>query len=100
MKKFCVMMVGLLAIGLAMPSMSLAAKGEGKKGGKKADVFTQYDANSNGTLDKEEKDAILKDFEKKPDGRLKRFDADNDGKLSEKELDAIKPGAKGKKKEK
>lgn len=100
MKKLCVIMMSLIAIGLAMPATSLAAKGEGKKGVKKPDVFTQYDANSNGTLDKEEKDAILKDFAKKPDGRLKRFDADNDGKLSDAELDAIKPGAKGNKKNK
>ncbi len=95
MKKLCVIIISLLSAGLAV-----AAKGEGKKDGKKPNVFTHYDANSNGTLDKEEKDAILKDFEKKPEGRLKRFDKDSDGKLSDAELDAIKPGAKGKKKAK
>ncbi len=94
MKRVSVIVLGMFALGLAMPATTMAAKGE-KKGGKHQDVFSQYDINSDGTLDKEEKDAIVKDFEKKPDGRLKQFDTDNDGKLSDSELDAIKPAGKG-----
>ncbi|MCC6354107.1 MAG: hypothetical protein IT577_09495 [Verrucomicrobiae bacterium] len=100
MMRLTATVLGLFALGVALPSTGLAAKGEGKKGEKHKDAFAQYDANANGTLEKEEKDAIVKDFEKKPDGRLKQFDTDNDGKLSDTELDAIKPGAKGKKKKK
>lgn len=97
MKRLTVIALGMFALGLAMPTASQAAKGAGKKGDKHKDAFAQYDANANGTLEKEEKDALVKDFEKKPDGRLKQFDTDNDGKLSDAELDAIKPGGKGKK---
>jgi Ca2+-binding EF-hand superfamily protein len=96
------MVMAMFALGLALPATTLAAKGE-KKAAKHKDVFSQYDANSDGTLDKDEKAAIVKDFEAKPDGRLKQFDTDNDGKLSDSELDAIKPagkGGKGKKKNK
>lgn len=97
MKKLYAVLMSLCAIGLTIPSTGLAGKDGDKKGGKHQDTFAHYDANANGTLEKEEKDAILKDFGKKPDGRLKKYDTDNDGKLSDAELDAIKPGGKGKK---
>ena len=100
MKKLCVILMALLGLGLAMPATSLAGKG-GKTdatGEKKQDLFSQLDTNGNGTLDKDEREAIRKHFAKKPDGKFKRFDTDNDGKLSDAELDAIKPGMKGKKK--
>ena len=96
MKRVSVIVMATFALGLAVPATTLAAKGD-KKAGKHKDAFSQYDANSDGTLDKEEKAAIVKDFEAKPDGRLKQFDTDNDGKLSDSELDAIKPADKGKK---
>lgn len=100
MKKLCVVLTGLFALGLAMPATSLAGKGGEKKGGKHEDPFTRYDADANGTLDATEKEAVRKDFEKKPDGRLKKLDTDNDGKLSDEELNAFKPAGKGKKSKK
>jgi EF hand len=95
MKKFWIFTLAVAVLGFVAPAY---AGGKGKEGKHQPGVFEQYDKNSNGVLDPEEKDAIKKDFEKDPNGPLKAFDTNSDGKLSDEELAAIQPAKKHKKK--
>jgi hypothetical protein len=94
MKKLCMIVVGICAVGLLMPVSLSAAKADGPK----AKAIAKYDKNSNGVLDPDEKKAMQDDYAKDNNGELKAFDKDGDGKLSDEELAAIKPGS-GKAKE-
>jgi hypothetical protein len=53
-------------------------------------ILEKYDANKNGVLDPEEKDAIERDHEARRAEMLKRFDTDGDGKLSDTERQAMR----------
>jgi hypothetical protein len=92
MKKLYILTIGMVLVGLlAVP----AVFAKGKKNKTPAtqtvtsDVFAQYDKNSNGILDADEKDAIRKDLPQDPNGILKAFDMNSDGKLSDDEIASI-----------
>ncbi len=101
MKKFWLIPLWLCVVSLLAPSAALA-KGKGKKNatGSQPNVFAQYDANGNGVLDPDEKEAIRKAFAN-GDQNLKVYDTNGDGKLSDDEIAKIQPPpepTKGKKK--
>ena len=75
-----------------------AAKKEERKAA--AGLISQYDKNSNGSIDGDEVDAIKKAYEADKSGPLKKFDTNNDGKLDDSEIAAIKGGKKRDKKAK
>ena len=89
MKTIYPLALSLFLLVLAAPSSALAAKADGKK----AKLIAKYDANKNGKLDPDEREALRKDFAKDKDGELKAYDTNTDGKLDDKEVDAIQPGA-------
>ena len=86
---------------LAIPA-AVHAGDPAKKEAKKAanGVVSQYDKNSNGTIDGDEIDAIKKAFEADKSGPLKQFDTNGDGKLDDAEIAAIHGRKKGEKKAK
>ncbi len=86
MKKTCLLLACLC---LAAPSTGFAAKADGKK----AKLIAKYDKNANGVIDKDEMEALRKDFAKDKDGELKQYDTNGDGKLDDAEIAAIKPGS-------
>jgi Ca2+-binding EF-hand superfamily protein len=90
-----ILTVALLAC--ALPVSLHAAKDPAKKEAKKAakQAITQYDKNSNGSIDGDEVTAVQTAFTANPTGPLKAFDTDNDGKLDTGEVAAIKAGKKG-----
>ena len=96
MKKLIALSTLLCAASIAVPAAH-AAKGKKNKGG--ADVFAQFDKNSDGKLDDSEKEAIHKAF-KEGNAAVKAFDFNGDGKLDDGEIAAIQPAAKKKKKNK
>jgi hypothetical protein len=92
-----ILLFTLAAFALALPTVSFAAKGDKKKGGKGAAAAARgYDANSNGKIDGDERAAVQKAFEADKNGALKGLDTNADGKLDDAELDAIKAGGKKK----
>jgi hypothetical protein len=101
MKKLCVLAIALVTI-IAAPS-AFAKKGD-KTPTVPSDIYAKYDVNKNGTLDADEKAALIKDFEADKTGPLKSLDNNADGKLTDGEIatiSATKPGdtpvkAKGK----
>lgn len=68
------------------------AKADGPKA--RARVYAQFDKNSNGNFESDEREAIRKAYEADKQGELRWFDRDQDGKLSDAELDQIKPPPK------
>jgi|GEM_PF-2803539 len=87
-----VVIVAWVCIGLAVPLHVFGAKADGPKA--RARVYAQFDKNSNGKFDPDEREAIRKAYEADKQGELKWFDRDQDGKLSDAELDQIKPPPK------
>jgi Ca2+-binding EF-hand superfamily protein len=67
-------------------------QGRGHRGGRemRGRMLEKYDANKNGQLDPEEREAAKRDHEARRAEMLKRFDADGDGKLSDSERDAMR----------
>lgn len=104
MKKLCILAMAMLTI-IAAPS-AFAKKGD-KTPTVPSDIYAKYDVNKNGTLDADEKAALVKDFDADKTGTLKALDNNKDGKLTDGEIatiSATKPGeapakakAKGKK---
>jgi hypothetical protein len=98
MKKTYVVAV-VLGLVVLMAAPGAFARGKGKKNAAPAfqsvpsDIYKQYDKNSNGMLEADEKDTLRKDFEKEPAGALKSCDSNADGKLSDEEIAAI-PGTR------
>ncbi len=66
------------------------AEAKGKKDQKSSGTYgcAKFDANENGILDPEERDALLKAFER-GETALKALDVNNDGRLDESELAKI-----------
>jgi hypothetical protein len=93
MNKVYLVTLSLCLFALAASPTAFAAKADGPK----AKFFAKYDKNHNGIIDKDEKDAIRKDYAANPDGDLKKFDKNKDGKLDDEEIAAIKPPASKKK---
>ncbi len=102
------LITALCTSALLLPTPLLAAKG-GKKG-KKADqtqnagkaarpgmLLKKYDADSNGSIDGTEVEALRKAFDADKTGPLKKLDANSNGTLDDTEISAIKKG-KGKQK--
>jgi len=83
-------------LALALPLSVHAAKDPAKKEAKRAlkDLMSQYDKNSNGSIDADEADALKKAFEADKTGPLKKFDINADGKLDDTEIAAIHGGKK------
>ncbi len=102
MKKLPILTLVLCALGLALPTSALAAKGA-KKAGKgdkterreKAKIIREYDKNSDGKIDGDEKDALRKAFETDKSATMKSLDSNSNGKLDDSEIDALKVHAKG-----
>jgi hypothetical protein len=105
MKKLCILAMAMLAI-VAAPN-AFAKKGD-KTPTVPSDIYAKYDINKNGTLDADEKAALVKDFDADKTGPLKALDNNGDGKLTDGEIatiSATKPSdapakAKGKGKKK
>ena len=86
---------------LAIPAAVHAADPAKKEARKAAQgVVSQYDKNSNGTIDADEADAVKKAYEADKSGPLKQFDTNGDGKLDDSEIAAIHGRKKGEKKPK
>lgn len=85
------------ALAIVLPLSAHAAKDPAKKEERKAarQALSQYDKNSNGTIDADEVEALQKGFEADKTGPLKQFDLNADGKLDDKEISAIHAGKKG-----
>ena len=92
MKKLCMLAMSMLAI-VAAPN-AFAKKGD-KTPTVPSDIYAKYDLNKNGTLDADEKAALVKDFDADKTGPLKALDNNGDGKLTDGEIGTIsatKPG--------
>jgi hypothetical protein len=92
MKKLCILAIAMLAI-VAAPT-AFAKKGE-KTPMVPSDIYAKYDVNKNGTLDTDEKAALVKDFEADKTGPLKSLDNNGDGKLTDGEVATISPTKPG-----
>lgn len=92
------LVAALLVTALAIPGVALAAKGEGKKGGKPA--FGTLDKNGDGSIS--EAEFVAARGKKTDEGAAKtqfgKLDKNGDGKVSQEEFDA--PAGKGEKKRK
>ena len=66
----------------------------GRRGPSEAQLLEKFDANHNGVLDPEEKEAAKKEFGARREARraemLKKYDTDGDGKLSDSEREALR----------
>ena len=100
MKSTTLLLCTAALLALAVPASVHAAKDPSKKAAKKElkEIMSQYDKNSNGSIDGDEVDVVKKAFADNPTGPLKRFDTNADGKLDDTEIAAIKAGKGGKKK--
>lgn len=95
MKFFSILVIGLVAFSL--PAQAGAGKGDpAKKAAKKAAkaAITQYDKNSNGSIDGDEVAAIQSAYKADLTGPLKAFDLNDDKELDSKEVAAIHAGKK------
>ena len=83
------------SLAIVIPATVQAADAD-KKEARKANrgVISQYDKNSNGSIDADEADAVKKAYEADKSGPLKQFDKNSDGKLDDSEIAAIKGGKK------
>ncbi len=91
MRTNAVVVLGVCAA-LAATTHVFGAKADGPKA--RARVYAQFDKNSNGVLEPQERDAMRKAYEADKHGELRWFDRDQDGKLSDAEIDLIKPPPK------
>jgi hypothetical protein len=93
MKKLCILTLAVAVVGL-LTEPAAFAKGKKSKAPETqivaSDVYVQYDKNSNGMLEADEKDAIRKAFEADTtDTLLSQYDTNSDKKLSDDEIAAI-----------
>ena len=87
---FAIMAAGLIAGAGAGLAADESAVGHEHGGWDRGRILEKYDANKNGQLDPEEKEAAKRDHEAKRAEMLKRFDTDGDGKLSDSEREAMR----------
>jgi hypothetical protein len=92
MKKLCILAIALITI-VAAPT-AFAKRGD-KTPTVPSDIYAKYDVNKNGTLDADEKAALVKDFEADKTGPLKSLDNNGDGKLTDGEIATISPTKPG-----
>ena len=82
-----------LTAAFALPSTSLAAKGQANKDAGKAHragkVVHSLDKNSNHQIDGDEVDALKKDFAAEPKGPLAALDKNGNGTLEDDEIAAL-----------
>ena len=87
---FAIMAAGLIAGAGAAVVAANEGAGHEHGGWDQGRILEKYDANKNGVLDPEEKEAAKRDHEARRAEMIKRFDTDGDGKLSDTERQAMR----------